>query len=725
MDRRDSTGVLTSPLDWLLAAVAAGLLCGCATVAADAMVREGWQQVDVQRHLRAGCAMYAAVGAIAGIIAWLYIWTAVSLEQSVKPRLGRAAALLVPLSIATLTVLGFRTTALWTFSGGSIQSSSVARWGPYVFLGCTAVGLGLAALCTRHALLQIRRRRWRLPAAVAAGLVIAGSALAAIDLTVFVALYSRLHEMLELLAALLVMSGLGLGIVLLGTRSRHLALGFRAIGIGGLCWLTTFAASDETRIEIDLDLLHVWQEPGYLGRMLMRKQLAEAYLKDPTAWQGARASRMERLRRHYDISSTALSQEWNEPPAEQPSVAAALKELRSTAKDYNIVVFYVDALRNDVAHDPAVMPNTVAFAKESLDFRRAYSFASDTVSALPVLTGGSYFPESQHPDLLELAHQRSVSSALFIPLSARRFLAKLLPEFSFEDTVEVRDYGPDKKVWGYGADQSSADGLVDEALDWIDRRNSERFFAWVFHYDVHNWRELKANQNSEPTASLPLLDPDELRRRYRAAAAGVDEALGRFLEGLEQRKLADRTIVLLVADHGEALGRQGHWVHAVFLWEALVNTPLMLRVPGIQAAAIETPVGHADVLPTLARYLDPAAQIAGYHGYDLIRHALPDAPTASLPLVMMSMRKNDVLRIGLVERQAPHHKLVLPLDSVVPELHDLTLAEPDDTNLAGEHPMVMLSMLSKLVRSPVFPRSSAGQDDTEPTTPRVATAARR
>lgn len=725
MDRRDKMGVLGSPLQWLLAAVAAGLVCGCAAVAADGLVREGWQQVDVQRHLGAGCAMYGAVGAVAGLILWIYGWAAVTFERELRPHLGRASFLVVPSSVAVLAVIGLRTTALWTFSGGSIQSSSVARWGPYLFLAGSATGLALAAACARHALLKISERRWVTPAVIAGGLVATGCLLAAIDLTVLVALYSRLHEMLEILAALLVMSGLAIAFLLLGAQRPWLAQGFRAVGVGGLCWLVTFAASAETRLEIDVGLRHVWQEPGYLGRMLMRKQLAEAYLEDPTAWQGARASRMVRLRQHYDISTTALGRQWNEPPTEPAALTTKLKELRQAAKDYNIVVFYVDALRSDVAHDPAKMPNTVAFARRSLDFRRAYSFASDTVTSLPVLTGGSYFPDSQRPDLVKLAHGQSVASALFIPLSARRFLTSQLPAFSFEETVEFRDYRREKKVWGYGADLSSAGGLVDETLDWIDRRSTERFFAWIFHYDVHNWRELEATEEEDSSdAGLDGVDHEERRRRYYSAATGVDLAFGRFLEGLEHRGLADRTIVLVVADHGEALGRQGHWVHAVFLWESLVNTPLILHVPGIQPAVVDTPVSHADVLPTLARYLDTDADVASYHGYDLLRHTLADAPTPDLPVLLLSMRKKDVLRVGLIERRAPFHKLVLPLDSVEPELHDLTLPEPDDFNYARQRPMVMLRMLSQLVRSPVFPRSDDERQDGLPARPKVAATRR-
>ncbi|HZO14614.1 MAG TPA: sulfatase-like hydrolase/transferase, partial [Polyangiaceae bacterium] len=327
-----------------------------------------------------------------------------------------------------------------------------------------------------------------------------------------------------------------------------------------------------------------------------------------------------------------------------------------------------------------------------------------------VIINGNYFDESDG-NLMERGRAKGLSTALFIAKSARRFVNELVPSFTFENTIDIIDYEQNKTVWGYGADRPSAVDVVDEALAWIDGRTSERFFAWLFHFDVHNWRQLNDDYVETMARQAGIDEPDLRKRAYRGAAAGVDLALARFLKGLKDRQLDERTIIMFVSDHGEALGQQGHWQHAVFLWESLVHVPLLLYVPGVAPARIQSPVGLVDIAPTVARFFDAHADVASYHGHDLLRHALPGAHDDGLPLLMQSMRKDEVLRVGIIERRPPYHKLILPLDSAEPELCDLAATDPDNANVARERHRLMLEMLSKLVRSPVFPR---GDEETEP-----------
>src|SRR5690606_2503502 len=98
----------------------------------------------------------------------------------------------------------------------------------------------------------------------------------------------------------------------------------------------------------------------------------------------------------------------------------------------------------------------------------------------------------------------------------------------------------------------------------------------------------------------------------------VDEAFGRLVDGLEQLGLERNTVVLFVSDHGEALGKNDFWVHAVYLWEPLVRVPLVLAAPGLPPTVVREPVGLVDVAPTLARYIHPAPSMLGYHGEDLV-----------------------------------------------------------------------------------------------------------
>jgi len=209
--------------------------------------------------------------------------------------------------------------------------------------------------------------------------------------------------------------------------------------------------------------------------------------------------------------------------------------------------------------------------------------------------------------------------------------------------------------------------------------------------------------------------PEEgpLDRRYRVVARAIDAEFGRLLRGIADLKIDDRLLILFVSDHGEALGREGFWVHSVFLWEPLLRVPLVLRVPGMAPAAFDGVVSLADVAPTLAQYLDPALDLSAYHGEDLLAFIQEKKRERSRPALLSSSSKDVLVRAGLIEPKG-RFKLVLSLEAALPELYDLSSPDPDAVNVADDHPKLTLDLLRRLVESPVFPRSPADFDNTRP-----------
>jgi phosphoglycerol transferase MdoB-like AlkP superfamily enzyme len=294
---------------------------------------------------------------------------------------------------------------------------------------------------------------------------------------------------------------------------------------------------------------------------------------------------------------------------------------------------------------------------------------------------------------------------LFIAQSAFEFLAKLHPAFKFEQTVQIPDYPPEKTdVWGYGADAPTAGRIVDESLRWMKTQKKRRFFAWLFHFDQHNWRELDTEYVHVAAKKYTVPDSGEHNWRYRVVARAIDAEFQRLLRGLSEAGLAENTVVLFVSDHGEALGRDGFWVHSVFLWESLVRVPLILRVPRIPPRQVDDRVSLVDVAPTLARYIQRNAPMAGYHGEDLLSYATPKRPARRLPILMAAASKDQLARVGLIPPDQSH-KLVFSFESGLPELYDLRSQDPDLTSVAEQDPALTLRMLSMLARSPVFPRT--------------------
>ncbi|MDX1385309.1 MAG: tetratricopeptide repeat protein, partial [Thermoanaerobaculia bacterium] len=81
----------------------------------------------------------------------------------------------------------------------------------------------------------------------------------------------------------------------------------------------------------------------------------------------------------------------------------------------------------------------------------------------------------------------------------------------------------------------------------------------------------------------------------------TDALIGQLLDALDELGMADDTIVLITADHGEALGDHGEPGHGLFLYDTTILVPLMLRLPDGRGSGREVPeqVRLIDVAPTL------------------------------------------------------------------------------------------------------------------------------
>ena len=366
----------------------------------------------------------------------------------------------------------------------------------------------------------------------------------------------------------------------------------------------------------------------------------------------------------------------------------------------------------------SMMPSVAAFAKHALRFERAYAPGSDTATSLPVIVRGSYALDagsarrapteaSTHRDLLRLATAAGYDGALMVPRSAREYLAREVPSFRFATTVEVADYSGEREVWGYGADQPSAAKLVDHAIDFLKRPRNQPFLLWVFHYDLHNWGELRTEHLRAVAAEHGIGQSGSHPWRYRATAASIDREVGRLLDALAQSRHREDTIVVFFSDHGESLGQRGLLAHSVYLWESLLRVPLLLRFPGVAPATISTAVSLVDLAPTLALSIDRTTAVAGYHGEDLLLRTLPNAPARRLPMLFSATQGGQLVRIGILDPKRPL-KLVWHLSAATPALLSLSAPDPDGTDVSSQHPLQTARLLQSLVRSPVFPRTIDG-----------------
>ena len=705
----------------------AGALTGGTFTLADILVRlsivglhpVGWTW---RSHGLISLSLYASLGALVGAACWLIgrserVAGIVTASFALPPRLEQSASsVFMPLVASAFA-------ALWVLTSSFSPPNDAVGW--------TAFGLAvvLAAAFVAFAPLAHRwlnRRRPRVQIAVAAAGLLLGLGCAWLDMTVLVALYPFVHAVGELLTAALWLVSF---VVLLQMPSarryprRTFATGAVAVVAAGV-FLLAGGAGWAAR-----GLRHTTNHQAYTGRLVARgHQLASAVPEVSRRRPNEETARRSMSRRD-ERSADACPEAWW--PSDAPMAPSPLRAAMPAQP--NIAVFYVDTLRYDVANDPRVMPNVARFSRGALNFTHAYATGSDTRSSLPAMIRGSFdMALDDDNTVMRVARTQGLQSAVAIGKSPRQFLSKHVPQFKFDQVVESADADADRKVWGYGANRPTAAHLVDDSLSWLAQPNRKRFFLWQFHYDLHGWKEQDAKELEQRARVLgiPRYRSEE-RWRYRTIAASIDAEFGRFLRELDRMGLADETVVVFLADHGEGLGYQGFWLHAVFLWEDMVHIPLMMRIPGLEGRRVDTLVSVIDVAPTLVRLLDPGASLLPYQGEDLLTQLEPDRPARRFPVLMRGMVKEQVARLGVVDADG-RRKLVLPVDSGQPELYDLTARVPDDVDIAPDEPATVDRLMPIVMGGALNPRErrrhercQRSMEEPDPGADTLATESRR
>jgi N-sulfoglucosamine sulfohydrolase len=140
--------------------------------------------------------------------------------------------------------------------------------------------------------------------------------------------------------------------------------------------------------------------------------------------------------------------------------------------------------------------------------------------------------------------------------------------------------GTGKTDWNFQVDAPPFD-----SDDWADLKPHRPFFAQVNFQETH--RKFQAPKKADPArVVIPPYYPDHPVTRvdwaeYLDAASELDRKVGLILRQLEADGLADETVVVFMADHGQA-----HVRGKQFCYEEGLHIPLLIRWPkGLAAPA--------------------------------------------------------------------------------------------------------------------------------------------
>lgn len=338
-----------------------------------------------------------------------------------------------------------------------------------------------------------------------------------------------------------------------------------------------------------------------------------------------------------------------------------------------IVIFItIDAMRADVlakAEWRRRLPHIGKLADESVYFSQARSAGSTTRNSLGQIFASKYSaqlrwgrnkalganlsedPTPRLPNTLERAGYTTIHLPLLSNVSGRR---AIVGTFQHEKRVKAEVKGQRFAL---------SDAVVTEALAQLSERASGPTFLFMHWLDAHDPYDA-AGEAGEPF------------ERYLRELELCDRSIGRLLNAIRERDWLERVILVLAADHGEALGAHGIPHHGNGLYDVLVRVPMLFRVPGVKARRIDVPVTTLDITPTLLDLLGLPTP-GEYMGQSLVPFLRGENAKLERPIAL------DDSRIKLRSLLVGRYKVIDDKKKRVVEIYDL-LADPDELkNLYG------------------------------------------
>lgn len=402
---------------------------------------------------------------------------------------------------------------------------------------------------------------------------------------------------------------------------------------------------------------------------------------------------------------------------------AAGAEAAAPARDVrpNVVFILIDALRADhlscYGYERETSPNIDAFAKEAWVFKNNRAQSSYTrTSMTSVFTSrytsdASLLASAEVPGEEVLAEALGASGYFNVAIQAN---PQMKEEWGygrgFDKYRMIRPEGHtvplDQNWWLAGAPTnmfySDAERLAEVFDEVIGNQKQKRLFIFVHFMDVHEpYIPPEEHQvfSSEP---LSIQEAAELSGRfirskdknlkekamelYDGEIHFCDAAVGGMLETLRKEGLYENTVVIIASDHGEEFLEHGNTRHSNGLYEEVLWTPLLVRMPGKRPLVWEQLTRNVDIAPTIFECTDLAPAWQDIDGVSLIdvveRGARPEASVARLYL-----DNNRTVRYWSSLQRGP----LKYIDSHVPnfsfeELFDLSSDPGEEEDLSGKRP---------------------------------------
>lgn len=301
-----------------------------------------------------------------------------------------------------------------------------------------------------------------------------------------------------------------------------------------------------------------------------------------------------------------------------------------------------------------------------------------------------YAPPTTPNDLKLYLNDEFIGEACLSKYTRNAFRLNLRPGINLIRLDVENEVVPDPDQFKARLDRIEVLSLPDQTemradlvRGWFIRREDNVFFFKNQSYiEVHN---------DGPTREAlfvfrgKLLFPvSAIRDNYRKEVEYMDEEIGKLWAKLEELKLADRTAVLLIGDHGEGLGEfandfgDPHIGHIHYLYNVYLKVPFIIYNPSSSTKGLRRAqfVSLLDVAPTVSGIMKMES-LPQFQGRNLLN--LRENEPASI--YQETHRPESVRdRFGLI--RFPWHMIFTPEDKIN-ELYDLRSDPEEKRNFYG------------------------------------------
>lgn len=329
-------------------------------------------------------------------------------------------------------------------------------------------------------------------------------------------------------------------------------------------------------------------------------------------------------------------------------------------------------------------PNIDRLAAEGILFENAYTPMPLTLPAHSSMFTGTYPPyhkvhgninyrlDESNVTVAEILRDADYTTAAIISAYV------LYPQFGIDQGFESYNYTFVEPI-AAGLNVSNRDterrgGEASEfACRFLEEHKDKSFFLFLHYYDPH--------YDYIPPEPFATQYSDDL---YSGEIAYTDYCLGQVIDKLKELGLYDSTLIIIVGDHGEALGEHGEIEHGYYIYQGAMRVPFIIRAPGLRKAArIDEIVSLVDVMPTILSYLN--IEVPDYiQGIDLSVYEKTKTAGGSERAVYaesLTATKYDANPLlGLIDKRFKYIKTTRP------ELYDLVQDGCEMNNLVQKEP---------------------------------------